>query len=289
MPRFITPWERAHSNQQEGPQYDATVFEKNPAKFAAVVNREALSNADKQAEALSQADSYSFQVAHPEFRQTDKNIRLVNHWLTSQGITNPLFPDMAAAVDALTAEGLLDIDKTAKAPSTFKGALTGQVYDSLDSMIAQERKASLSRVPAQTDEEIAFENMPVEEMQARIKGAMHQEQLKANGLQTQKQADAWVTLNPWFVDSQHNARLIKMQLAANGASDNNASIADFDTAAAQLRDSGLLTVNKTAVAKQHATEVAQIADAHKEIAFDEAEAYDLPLEEVRRRAMLQNR
>jgi len=264
-------------------------------QFAAAVNKAALTNADRQAAAISKADSYSFQIAHPEYRRTDKNNQLVNRWLTLQGITNPTYPDFAAAVDALNAEGLLEIDKTAKAPSTYKSPVTGRTYDSLDSLIAQERHAALNTAPVISDEEREFDNMPFDEFQARIKDAVRGEQLKANGLQTQKNGDAWITLHPEYVDSTHNAHLMKMQLAANGVSDNNASIEDYEIAAQQLRDAGLLTLSKPALAKQHAAEVRRLATEAINTpgtVFDNTtkeEMYDLPLEEVRRRAMLSNR
>jgi hypothetical protein len=55
-----------------------------------------------------------------------------------------------------------------------------------------------------------------------------------------------------------------------------------------LRNAGVLNLNKTAVAKEDAAVIAQRHDeliaARKEGEFDEAAAYAMPLEELERRA-----
>jgi spermidine synthase len=79
------------------------------------------------------------------------------------------------------------------------------------------------------------------------------------------------------------------QMRKNGVADGLATIEQYDVAAKQLRDAGLLTVNKNAVANQKAAEIEQLAADYQAIAFDEEAAYSLPLEEVRRRAGLVNR
>jgi hypothetical protein len=277
---------------------DSTVFDDMPLqKFASIVNKTALSNSDLQAEALSKADSYSFQVAHPELERTVKNNKLINHWLTSQRITHPLYPDLQAAVDALTVENLLDIDGAELAKQqdqrgnrTYKGTLTGREFDSLQEMIGIERQAALNKAPEATKDEQAFERLPIEEQKRLLREGERGEQLKVNGLKTWKNGDAWITLHPEYVDSEHNARLIKMQLAANGASDNNASIQDYEVAGKQLIEAGLLTLKQTAVTNQHAAEVAQLASQAVKTpgtVFDntsEEEMYNLPMEELEKRA-----
>jgi len=178
----------------------------------------------------------------------------------------------------------VDVVKGAKAPNTFKGALTGTTYENLDAMIAQERRAALTTVLAPTEAEIAFDNLPIEEVQARIKHEVHQEMVKANTLSTQKNGQAWATLNPWYSDTTENAKWVLTQLRANGVPDGLATIEQFDNAVNQLLPTGVLTFNKKEVAKQAAAEVAQLAETHKELAFDEEEAEGLSMDELRRRA-----
>jgi hypothetical protein len=270
---------RARLDGVEGEESD--VFDKNPNKFSSAVNNTAMSNADRQAAAITRADSFSFQIANPWFKQTDKNTNLVNRWLDAQGITNPTYPDFAAAADALMA--VLDVDSSQKAPTSFKGAITGRTYDTLDGMIANERQASLRRVPERTAEEEAFDNLPIEEVQARIKHAVRGQMLEANGLQTEKNGSAWASLNPWYFDSTRNGELMLAQMRKNGVADGLATIEQYDAAAKQLRDAGLLQINKNAVAKQEAAEVAQLAADHQAEAFNLAEAEGLSMEELYRR------
>ncbi len=60
-------------------------------KLDTIVNKAAKSNQERTDEALTRADSFAFQVANPQFKRTDKNTRIMNHQLTSWGITNPSF------------------------------------------------------------------------------------------------------------------------------------------------------------------------------------------------------
>lgn len=269
---------RARLDGVEGEESD--LFD-NPNKFSSAVNNAAMSNADRQAAAITRADSFSFQIANPWFKQTDKNTNLVNRWLDAQRITNPTYPDFAAAADALMA--VLDVDSSQKAPTSFKGAITGRTYDTLDGMIANERQASLRRVPERTTEEEAFDGLPIEEVQARIKHAVHAEMVQANTITTQKNGQAWASLNPWYFDSTRNGQLVLAQLKTNGVRDGLATIEQFDVATKQLRDAGLLQINKNAVAKQEAAEVAQLAADHQAKAFNLAEAESMSMEELYRR------
>lgn len=267
-------------------------------KLTTIVRNVARSNSDLHNEAIRKADSYSFAVAHPEVLQTAANKKLIDHWLSTRGINQPTFPDFEAATQALTADGLLDLDKAEvarlqdnKLPRTFRGVLTGQTFDSVDDMIAAERQASIQKLrPVATPEEEAFEGLPFEQVQTLLREGERQEQRKTKIGDTQKNGDAWITINPWYVDNKHNAHLMKMQLAANGFSEDTATIEQFEICGRQLRESGLLTLNKSAVAKEHVAEVAQRAsEAVKQpgSVFDnttEDEMYNLDLEEVRRRA-----
>jgi hypothetical protein len=294
---FSASWYTQHP-QEVVEETDPSVFENmNRSEFASVVNRTAMSNTDREADALSKADSWSFQVANPWFLRTEKNTKLVNHWLKTQGIENPLYPDFAAGVDFLAGQGMLDVDDAEIARQadqrgnrTFKGTLTGIEFGTLDEMISQERQAALRQMPEPTKEEIAFNRLPIEQQKAFLREGERGERVEANAPQTRINADAFLTLHPEIVDSERNAHLIKMQLVANGITDNNVSIPDYEKATNQLRESGLLTLNKAALNKQHAAEVARLASEAAQTpgsVFDttsEEEMYALPMEELRKRA-----
>src|SRR5438045_8323612 len=102
-----------HPSEVEHPP---TKFDEMPAhELDAVINRAAMSNQQRMDEALTKADSYSFQVVNPQFKRTDKNIRVMNHQLTSWGIANPTYADFETAYNTLNESGLLDIDETKEA------------------------------------------------------------------------------------------------------------------------------------------------------------------------------
>ena len=267
-------------------------FDEMPLKdLTALVDEASLSNGQKHAEAIAKADSFSFQRARPEFLPTENNKQLINHWLKTQRIDNPTYPDFEAAYEHYKDSGLLDIDSAEFArdksvPRTFKGALTDQIYDSVASMIAQERNAALRQVPNVSDAEAALYELPIEQFQALVKQGERAAQHQVNSGESQKNADAWLLLHPEFSDDKRNANLILQQLRANGVTD--ATMADVELASRQLRDSGLLTLKKKELAKQHTAELQKRADAFKddlaERDFNEEDAETLSMEELRKRA-----
>ena len=67
---FSPSWYRRDVEEETDP----TLFDRMSAdKFTNIVKKAALSNHDLQVNALRTADSYSFQVAHPELLRSDKN------------------------------------------------------------------------------------------------------------------------------------------------------------------------------------------------------------------------
>lgn len=273
---------KARLNGVEGKDVDI-----HDAQFKDAINSAALSNSDRQAQALSRADGFSYQVAHPEIKLTDKHIKLITHYCATQGISDPTYPQIADAVDMLVADGHIIPDKSVRPPKTFRGVISSQTYDSVDSLIAQERQAALSKVERTHADEL-LDNMPLEQLQARIKNEFHQEEVRANSLNAEKNAQAWATLNPWYTDTVANGKLILTQLKANGVREGLATIEQIDHATNQLRASGLLQINPKAVAKQQAAEIAALAKEHAAKTFNEQDAYDnLSMEELRDRANAQ--
>lgn len=271
-------------------QVELSLDDMTAEKLDAAVQRASVNNQQREAAALSKADSYSFQIAHPEFLRTAENTRLINHWLQTQGIANPLYADFEAAYNALSDVLTIDQAEIAKQQDrktalTFKGVLTKRTYTSLEDLIANERQAALQQIPQPTPDETLIEKLPIEEAQALLRAGERAGQQRANILKTKENADAWLLANPWWVDNDKNAHLMVVQLRANGVAEGAASIADYQKAAQQLRDSGLLTLNRKVVEKQHAKELqARATEVVNNLSFDETEAYRLPLDEVRRRA-----
>ena len=279
-----------HNDAVERPA-KAVTFEEMPLnKFAEVVNNVGRTNAERTNDTIAKADSYSFQVAYPEFLPTENNQRIINHWLKTQGIENPTYPDFVAGYEAYKDSGVLDLDaaelaRDKKQPRTYKGVFTKQTFDSIDSLIANERHAALAQVQPVSDEEAAFENLPPAEACALLKDAERATQQQANRSEVQDEADAWLILHPEWRDDTRNAKLMAAQLRANGVT--KATIPDFEKAAQQLRDSGLVRLNQAQLDKQHVKRLQQRAAEAQAAVFDkttEDEAWQLPIEELRRRA-----
>jgi hypothetical protein len=286
---FDPRWYTESLREQSTPVAELSKFENmDESALRKIVDGAAVSNGQRQAEALRKADSYSFQVAHPELKRTARNMKIINHWLTTKGIDQPSFADIAAAYDAT--QSVLDIDKDQPTPTTFKGAFTKQTFNSLDELIAQERRAALQQVTPSSAEQIAFENLPNEQALPLIRQAERVAQRKANAPQVQYNSDAWMTLHPEYVDDDHNANLMTMQLRANGCDERTASIEDCEIAYRQLRASGLLKLDAQTVREQHTKELKQSAKQALNTPgtlFDktsEEEMYSLPLDELKRRA-----
>ena len=219
-----------------------------------------------------------------------KNTRIINHWLQTKGINHPTYPDFETAFQELSATGAIEVDYDAQQPTAFKGALTKKTFYSIDEMIGAERQAALNQVIAPSQDEVDFQNLPSEQALPLIREAEKQAHNQLSETERKRNADAWLILHPEFVDSERNAHLMAMQLRLNGVIDGETTIADYELASRQLRESELLKLDPKVVRKQQAEELQQRADAATKIPgsiFDtttEEEMYDLPLDELKRRA-----
>jgi len=267
-------------------------------QFDGVVNKAALSNQEREAEAIAKADGYSFQVSNIWFKRTDTNTKLVNNWLKQKGISQPMYADFADAAETLARAGLLDIDEASYAqhldgngPKKFKGVFTKQEFNSLDGLIANERQACIEAQAAvkPTDLERAFDHLPAEDALQLIKDAEKRSQAIADGKVTAQNGDSWLTLHPEFRDDEANAKFMREQLILNGVT-GVVTIEDYERANRQLVSAGLIRQNPAQLKKQRAQEVVDRAKRAVETPgsiFDttsEAEMYNLPLDELRRRA-----
>lgn len=293
---FSASWYTQHPAEEKKPVSLSGISLKD---FDGVVKKANLSNADREADAISKADGFAFQVANPWFKRTAANIKIINHWLSSKGINDPTYPDFAEAAEELANSGLLAVDEAAYAshldgndPKTFKGALTGRTFDSLDALIAQERQAAFEHqaVDKQPDLERAFDALPIEDQQQMLRDAYQQSLAAQHGQISQQNADSWLTLHPEFRDDTGNGKLMLTQLRLNGVVNRPVTIEDYEIANRQLVDAGLVRLNPAALRKQQAQEVLDRAERAVKTpgsVFDntsEEAMYELPLDEVRRRA-----
>jgi len=287
---FSASWYTQHPSEEKTPQSLDVSHDKITAACAGAGK----TTAELKAEAITRADGFSFQVANPWFKRTDSNLKLVNHWLQSKHITYPQYADFAEAADTLAKAGLLSVDEVlyvqhldGNDATKFTGHLTKREYNNLDSLIAQEREAAL-KTPI-VDQSDIFDGHDIEEVQARLRQAERDERILANVPEIDKTADAWFSLHPEITKSERNAQLLSMQLRANGVPVGIATSEQLEVAASQLVEAGLLRLNKVALEKQQKQEVLDRAQhtVKNSAAFDkttESEMYELPLDEVRRRA-----
>jgi hypothetical protein len=200
MSRFIPSWEVPLHQVEEKAAPTANPIEKmSYGEFSGVVSNYAINDQERHAEAIAKADSYSWQIANPWYRQTTVNQKRVNYWLSQKGISNPMFADFTAATEALQEAGLLEVDEAALAqamdgqgPRTFKGVITRKEYSDLDEMIAAEREASIKQTfaAARSDEAAALEALPIEQLQTMLREGERVAQINARAPETQLNGDA---------------------------------------------------------------------------------------------------
>ena len=97
----------------------------------------------------------------------------------------------------------------------------------------------------------------------------------------------FMKMYPAYVDNDHNAKLMKHQWQTKFDVE-TPSLVQLEETFFDLRQAGVLTLNKAAVAKEDAARIAQHHDeliaARKEAEFDPAKAYTMPMEELEARA-----
>ena len=230
-------------------------------KLNTIVAKTALTNQQRQADAISKADSACFLATHPEFINTPANRDVINKLLKSWNLyDNATFPDMVRAFDSAVEADLLDLD-TGEIPArqkdhpitTFVGALTKRTYDNLDALIANERQFAIEHMPAPSDDEEAFADLPHEQALAALKEGERIEQHKGEVSNTVINGRAWMTLHPEYIDSPRNGKLMAQQLKANGVLEGEATIEDHERVFQQL--SRLLSLKKKELTKQDNAEL----------------------------------
>jgi len=174
-----------------------------------------------------------------------------------------------------------DIDEST---ATFHGELTGKDYTSEAAMRDAEKKEAMRRaVP--TAEELAFENMPIDQLRGVLERVNRSTEEKAELHLLSRTADAFKELYPFYNDSDHNAAHMLYALQQRlGANYTRATIADFEAAYNSLNGAGLITFNKGVHAAAAKEEAQRIAAKARDEQFNEEDAYTLSLDELRRRS-----
>ncbi len=99
----------------------------------------------------------------------------------------------------------------------------------------------------------------------------------------QKAANDFVILHPEFCDTPGNAKLMKHELEVRGRYP-NPSLSDMEEAYVSLSEAGLLKLDQKKIDAQRAQELDKRAAEIKANQFNEEDAYNLPMEELERRA-----
>jgi hypothetical protein len=296
---FDPQWYTEHA---EEPKSNVSLDGITLEQMDGIVENAAVSNQERTAAAISKADYHSFLRANSWYKPTIANNKVVNRWLLSKGLPHPMYAEISDATTELAQAGLLgDVDEAAFAqhldnatPKKFTGTFTKREYTDLDTMLLQERQAVIEQQGAekQTDIERAFAALPLEDQQKMLTESLNTHQAKADGVITQQNADAWVSITPEYRDDEKNARLLTLTLKRMGVT-GVATIEQLEIANRQLVASGLLRQNPKALEKQQQQEILDRGKRAVETpggpwdTTTEEEMENLPLEEIRRRADLQ--
>ena len=139
-----------------------------------------------------------------------------------------------------------------------------------------------------TDAEKAFEQLDASGVRWLFERALASEEEKRAGAKFQTETvPLFKKMYPAYIDNDHNMRLMQNHWRTKFGVE-VPSLVQTEESWFDLRNAGVLNLNKPAVAKEDAAVIAQRHDeliaARKEGEFDEAAAYAMPLEELERRA-----
>jgi hypothetical protein len=139
-----------------------------------------------------------------------------------------------------------------------------------------------------TDIEKAFEKLDSNGVRWVVERAMKSEEEKQAGDRFQTTTvPLFKKMYPAFIDNDHNTKLMQHQWREKFNTE-IPSLVQLEECFFDLRNAGVLTLNKTAVAKEDAAEIAKLHDeliaARKEAEFDEADAYTMSMDELKRKA-----
>lgn len=129
---------------------------------------------------------------------------------------------------------------------------------------------------------------PKEKIKAAAEMFQRHDQAHINAAEVQKTGTAWTKLHPEYVDNDANAQLMRHQLRTNGVT--KATLADFDVAYEQLKESGFLKLDAKILREQEKEAAKQLAETERIRREEpsEDEMYAMPLDEIRMRDAIAN-
>lgn len=141
---------------------------------------------------------------------------------------------------------------------------------------------------SRTPEEIAFENLPAAAVRDLVQRATatDEENAAANVFHTETEP-LFRKINPAYIDNQHNMKLLKNQWETTYGVV-IPTYEQLEECYFTLRTAGVLNLNKAAVERESAQDIAVKADrliaARKAATFDEADAYSMSMQDLEKRA-----
>jgi hypothetical protein len=165
---------------------------------------------------------------------------------------------------------------------SYRGRLTNQSFESVEAMRHAETREAMRRdVP--TSEEIALENMPLDDLKAACNRLARSDAEKAALAATNADITVFLELHPEFQDSPKNADLIKLCLRNRDVK--NPTLSDLEDAYERQKALGLLDIKDHIVNRNEKRKAEARADQiEAERALTEDELYAMPLNELARRA-----
>jgi hypothetical protein len=138
-----------------------------------------------------------------------------------------------------------------------------------------------------TKEDAAFDQLDAQGVLHVVKRAMATEQEIAAAGQFHKDIDTFRVMYPSYLDNDHNAKLMKYHWE-NVLGTTLPQLEEIEESFFTLRNSGVLQLHQAAVKKENErgilSRAAELREKREAEAFNEADAYTLPFEELERRA-----
>ena len=142
-------------------------------------------------------------------------------------------------------------------------------------------KDKLDNKPNWADE--VAENLSPEKYRELATVAVRDQQQAAAQADLGRQIEKFFQLHPEYSDCDHNSAAMNVGLRALGIDPTTATAEDFDLVFSRVRNS--LSLKKDVLEKQAKAKVAEEIEAErKAAAFDEEEAWSMPMDKLRQRA-----
>lgn len=173
---------------------------------------------------------------------------------------------------------------------SYFGRLTGRHYESVEEMRHYESREAMRR-SALSAEESEFDNLPADKVRELLEKVSRSEHTKAAQLQAMTDVQVFMQLHPEYKVSRSNSNAMMLALSALGADIANevATLQQMEAAFEHCKLTGTVELNEAALRRQEAQRIQTQAEhirtqREARANFNEAEAYDMPLDELRQLA-----